>query len=81
MLAGPNKTALFGGAVRPLFSLDHVTGREHCHVAPGEGRLLMRDSVQRQMRIGNDPRATVAGNLAVQFDAIRYVQPIPLGSL
>lgn len=40
------------------------------HVTAGERRLLLRDSVQRDRWIGNDARAIVARDLAVQFGAI-----------
>ncbi len=39
-----------------------VPVREHRHVTPREGRLLLRDRVERGVRIGDDPRAILAGD-------------------
>ena len=47
-----------------------VPVREHRHVAPREGRLLVGDRVERHRRIGDDPRAVVARDLAVHFRAV-----------
>ena len=47
-----------------------VPVREHRHVAAREGRLLLRDRVQPKGRIGDDPRAIAARDLAVQFGAV-----------
>ena len=47
-----------------------VPVRELRHVAPREGRLLMRDRVQPKRRIGDDPRAIAARDLAVHLGAV-----------
>ena len=47
-----------------------VPMRELRHVAAREGRLLMRDRVQPKGRIGDDPRAIAARDLAVHFGAV-----------
>ena len=47
-----------------------VPVRELRHVAPREGRLLMRDRVQPKGRIGDDPRAIAARDLAVHLGAV-----------
>ena len=44
--------------------------RELRHVALREGRLLMRDRVQRDGRIGDDPLAIAARDLAVHLGAV-----------
>jgi hypothetical protein len=43
---------------------------EDSYVAPREGRLLLRDRVQPQGRIGDDPRAIGARDLAVHRPAV-----------
>lgn len=48
-----------------------VAVREHRHVTTREGGLLMRDGVRRDIGIGDDAHAVIAGNLAVQFGTIR----------
>ena len=58
-----------------------VPVREHRHVAPREGRLLVRDRVQRHGRIGDDPRAIVARDLAVHFRAVGGLDPFALDAL
>lgn len=58
-----------------------VPVRKHRHVAPREGRLLMRDRVQRNGRIGDDPRAVIARDLPVHVRAVGYVQPFALDAL
>jgi hypothetical protein len=97
----------FGGAMQPLFRLDHGAGREaifaasvlakfdqigriahrahdfvelldamavpvreDSYIAPREGRLLLRDRVQPKRRIGDDPRAIAACDLAVHLRAV-----------
>ena len=47
-----------------------VPVRELRHVAPREGRLLMRDRVQPKGGIGDDPRAIAARDLAVHLGAV-----------
>ena len=47
-----------------------VPMRKLRHVAPGEGRLLMGDRVQRKGWIGDDPRAIAARDLAVHLGAV-----------
>ena len=47
-----------------------VPMREHRHVTVREGRLLLRDRIQRHRRIGDDARAIVARNLAVHVRAV-----------
>ena len=47
-----------------------VPVRELRHVAPREGRLLMGDRVQPERRIGDDPRAIAARDLAVHLGAV-----------
>ena len=47
-----------------------VPMRELRHVAAREGRLLMRDRVQPKGRIGDDPRAIAARDLAVHLGAV-----------
>ena len=44
--------------------------RELRHVAPREGRLLLRDGVQCDRRIGDDPRTIAARDLAVHLGAV-----------
>src|SRR3546814_8241682 len=44
-----------------------VPVREHRHVSPRESRLLVRDRVQRNGRIGNDTFAIVARDLPMHF--------------
>ncbi len=58
-----------------------VPVREHRHVAPREGRLLMRDRVQRQGGIGDDPRAIAARDLAVHLGAVGGFDPFALDPL
>ena len=58
-----------------------VPVREHRHVAPREGRLLMRDGVERHGGIGDDPRAVVARDLAVHFRAVGGLDPFALDAL
>ena len=58
-----------------------VPVREHRHVAPREGRLLVRDRVERDGRIGDDPRAVVAGDLAVHFRTVGGLDPFALDAL
>jgi hypothetical protein len=58
-----------------------VPVREHRHVAAREGRLLMRDRVQRHRWIGDDPRAVVAGDLAVHVRAVGGLDPFALDPL
>src|SRR4029079_14057060 len=50
-----------------------VPMRELRHVAAREGRLLMRDRVQPKGRIGDDPRAIAARDLAMQFGAVDLI--------
>jgi hypothetical protein len=47
-----------------------VPVRKLRHVALREGRLLLRDCVQRDRGIGDDPFTVAPRNLAVQFGAI-----------
>ena len=47
-----------------------VPVREDSHVAPREGRLLMRDRVQPQIGIRDDPLAIAACDLAVHLGAV-----------
>ena len=47
-----------------------VPVRELRYIAPREGRLLMRDRVQPKRRIGDDPRAIAARDLAVHLGAV-----------
>jgi hypothetical protein len=47
-----------------------VTMREDSHIPACEGRLLMRDRVQPEGRIGDDPRSIAARDLPVQFGAV-----------
>ena len=47
-----------------------VPVRELRHVALREGRLLLRDRVEPKGRIGDDPRAIAARDLAVHFGAV-----------
>src|SRR5450631_4795424 len=47
--------------------------REPRHIAPREGRLLMRDRVQPKGRIGDDPRAITTRDLPVHLGAIGLV--------
>ena len=54
-----------------------VPVRELRHVAPREGRLLLRDRVQRKGRIGDDPRAIAARDLAVHLGAVGASIPSP----
>lgn len=54
-----------------------VPVREHRHVAPREGGLLVRDGAQRDGGIGDDPRAVVARDLAVHFRAVAASIPSP----
>lgn len=49
-----------------------VAMRELRNVFSGEGRLLMRDGIERHGWIGNDARAIVARDLAMQFGAICF---------
>ena len=49
-----------------------VPVRELRHVAPREGRLLLRDRVQPDGRIGDDPRAIAACDLAVHLGAVSF---------
>ena len=57
-----------------------VPVREHRHVAPREGRLLMRDRVERQRGIGDDARAIVARDLAVHLGAVG-LNPLTLDTM
>ena len=50
-----------------------VPVRELRHVAPREGRLLLRDRVQSKGRIGDDPLAIAARDLAVHFGAVGLI--------
>ena len=50
-----------------------VPMRELRHVAAREGRLLLRDRVQPKGRIGDDPLAIAARDLAVQFGAVGLI--------
>ena len=47
-----------------------VPVRELRYIAPREGRLLLRDRVQPKRRIGDDPRAIAACDLAVHLGAV-----------
>jgi hypothetical protein len=49
-----------------------VPVRELRHVAAREGRLLLRDCVEAKGRIGDDPRAIAARDLAVQLGAVGF---------
>jgi hypothetical protein len=49
-----------------------VPVRKLGHVALREGRLLVRDGVQGDRRIGDDPFAVAARDLAVQFGAVGF---------
>ncbi len=55
--------------------------RELRHVALRERRLLMRDGVQRDRRIGDDAFAVVARDLSVQFDAVGGLGTLALDAL
>ena len=46
--------------------------RELRHVAPCERRLLLRDRIQPERRIGDDPRAIAARDLAVHLGAVGF---------
>ena len=47
-----------------------VTMREDSHIPDREGRLLMRDRIQPEGRIGDDPRAIAARDLAVHLGTV-----------
>jgi hypothetical protein len=47
-----------------------VTMREPRHIPAREGRLLMRDRIQPEGRIGDDPRAIAARDLAVHLGTV-----------
>src|SRR5690606_11322680 len=58
-----------------------VPVREHRHVTPGEGRLLVRDRVQRHGWIGNDALAIVASDLAVHIGTVGDLDAFALFAL
>jgi hypothetical protein len=58
-----------------------VPVRKPRHVAPREGRLLMRDGVQCDRKIGDDPRAVVTRDLAVQFRPVCGLDAFALDAL
>ena len=41
-------------------------------IAPGEGRLLVGDRIQRQRRVGDDPLTIALGNRAVFLDTLGF---------
>ncbi len=45
--------------------------RKPRQIAAGEGRLLSRDGVERDGRVGDDPIAVLAGDVAMLFEPIR----------
>jgi hypothetical protein len=55
--------------------------REFGHVAPREGRLLMRDRVQRQIWVRDDPCAIAARDLAVHVCTIGRFYSVTLDTL
>ena len=57
-----------------------VPVRKLSHVAPREGRLLLRDRIQCKGRICDDPRTIAARDLAVNLRAIR-LDPFTLDTL
>jgi len=54
-----------------------VAVNEAREITGGEGRLLVRDRIERDGRAGNDPRTIALGNGAVLFDPFR-LKPAPL---
>jgi hypothetical protein len=58
-----------------------VTMRELRHIALREGRLLLRDRVQPKRRIGDDPRAVIARDIAVHLRAIGSFNPFAVDTL
>ena len=58
-----------------------VPMREFRHVALREGRLLLGDRVQCDGRIGNDPLAIAARDLAVHFGAVGGLDPFAFDTL
>jgi hypothetical protein len=64
-----------------LLDLVTVPMGEHRPIPARESRLLVRDGVQRNGRIGDDPRAVVAGDLAVQFGAVCRLNAFTLDAL
>jgi hypothetical protein len=57
-----------------------VPMREPRHIAPSEGRLLLRDCVQPKGGIGDDPRAIAARDLAVHLGAVERAIEIIVGA-
>lgn len=58
-----------------------VPMREHRHVPAREGRLLVCDRVQRNGRVGYDPRAVVTGDLAVKVRPVGSFNAVALDAL
>jgi hypothetical protein len=64
-----------------LFDPVAMPVRKPRHVTPREGRLLMRDRVQPQTGIRDDPLAIAACDLAVHFCAVGGRDPFALDTL